>query len=166
MAHSDKNGYFSFSLQHLLDTLEFILFNTYIQFGQHLFLQDKKGIPMGGNGSSLITDLYPSWLEYKYLDILVKNKEFNLVNYLKYNCRFIDIVTPNHSCGLSTATIEYSSPSVCLCVCVSVCLPVCVHDNSKNNGSIDLKLEHIVVYENSSDEFDIGHCPSKVKVTA
>ena len=78
----------------------------------------------------------------------------------------------NYSCGLSTATIEYSCPSVCLCVClsvcvcVSVCLSVCVHDNSKNNGSVDLKLEHIVVYENSSDEFDIGHCPIKVKVTA
>ena len=74
----------------------------------------------------------------------------------------------HYSCGLSTATIEYSCPSVCLsvCVCVSVCLSVCVHDNSKNNGSIDLKLEQIVVYENSSDEFDIGHCPIKVKVTA
>ena len=75
-----------------------------------------------------------------------------------------------YSCGLSTATIEYSCPSVCLCVClsvcVSVCLSVCVHDNSKNNGSIDVKLEHTVVYENSSDEFDIGHCPIKVKVTA
>ena len=58
--------------------------------------------------------------------------------------------------------------SVCLsvCVCVCVCVSVCVHDNSKNNNSIDLKLEHIVVYENSSDEFDIGHCPIKVKVTA
>ena len=58
--------------------------------------------------------------------------------------------------------------SVCVSVCVSVgvCLSVCVHDNSKNNGSIDLKLEHIVVYENSSDEFDIGHCLIKVKVTA
>ena len=73
-----------------------------------------------------------------------------------------------YSCGLSTATIEYSSPSVCLSVCLSVCVcvSVCVHDNSKNNGSINLKLEHIVVYENSSDEFDIGHCPIKVKVTA
>ena len=67
-----------------------------------------------------------------------------------------------YSCGLSTATIEYSSLSVCLCVCLSVC----VHDNSKNNGSIDVKLEHTVVYENSSDEFDIGHCPIKVEVTA
>ena len=75
-----------------------------------------------------------------------------------------------YSCGLSTATIEYSSLSVCLSVCLSVllsvCLSVCVHDNSKNNGSIDMKLEHTVVYENSSDEFDIGHCPIKVKVTA
>ena len=51
-------------------------------------------------------------------------------------------------------------------VCVCVCLSVCVHDNPKNNGSIDLKLEHIVVYENSLDEFDIGHCPIKVNVTA
>ena len=54
--------------------------------------------------------------------------------------------------------------SVCVCVCLSVCLSVrlsvCL------SGSIDLKLEHIVVYENSSDEFDIGHCPIKVKVTA
>ena len=71
----------------------------------------------------------------------------------------------NYSCGLSTATIDYSL-SVCLSVCVSVCLSVCVHDNSKNNGSIYGKLEHTVVYENSSDEFDIGHCPIKVKVTA
>ena len=56
--------------------------------------------------------------------------------------------------------------SVCVSVCLCVCVSVCVHDNSKNNGSIDLKLEHIVVYENSSDEFDIGYCPIKFKVTA
>ena len=43
-----------------------------------------------------------------------------------------------------------------------MCVCVCVHDNSENNGSIHLKLEHIVVYENSLDEFDIGHCPIKV----
>ena len=48
--------------------------------------------------------------------------------------------------------------SVCVSVCVCVCVCVCVDDNSKNNASIDLKLEYIVVYENSSGEFDIGHC--------
>ena len=45
-------------------------------------------------------------------------------------------------------------------MCVDVC--VCVHNNSKKNGSIHLKLEHIVIYEKSSDE----HSPIKVKVTA
>ena len=49
---------------------------------------------------------------------------------------------------------------------MSVCVSECVHDNSKSNDSIHLTLKHIVVYENSSDEFDIGHCPIKVKVTA
>ena len=52
-----------------------------------------------------------------------------------------------------------------LCVCVAVCESVYTI-TQKNNGSIHLKLEHIVEYENTSDEFDIGHCPIKVKVTA
>ena len=26
-----------------------------------------------------------------------------------------------------------------------------------------MKLEHVVVYENSSDEFDIGHYPAIIK---
>ena len=59
--------------------------------------------------------------------------------------------------------------SVCLCWCLSVCLCVCVSVytiTKKNNGLINLKLEHAVVYGNSSDEFGIGHCMIKVKVTA
>ena len=55
---------------------------------------------------------------------------------------------------------------VCLSVRLTVCLSSCVHDNSKNDGSIHMKIEHNVVYENSSDEFDIGHFPIMVKVTA
>ena len=31
-----------------------------------------------------------------------------------------------YSCGLSTATIEYSCPSVCVSVCLSVRLSVCL----------------------------------------
>ena len=50
-------------------------------------------------------------------------------------------------------------------VCLSVCLSVCKHDNSKNKWSRILKFEYIEGYEKSSDEFDIGHCPIKVKVT-
>ena len=70
---------------------------------------------------------------------------------------------PHYTCGLNR---EYSSPCVCLSVCVSVCLSVCKHDNSKNKGPRILKFEYIVGYEKSLDEFDIGHCLIKVKVTA
>ena len=52
------------------------------------------------------------------------------------------------------------SMSVCLCVYV------CVHAKSKNDGSINLKLEHIIIYGNCLCEFDIGHGPIKVKVKA
>ena len=96
----------------------------------------------------------------------------NVYEMLTHQVKILILVTmpvqqsPFYSCGLSTSTIEYSSLSVCVSACLSVCLSVCVHDNSKNNGSFHLKLEHIVVYENSSDEFDIGHCPIKVTVTA
>ena len=48
-----------------------------------------------------------------------------------------------------------------MCVCVCVCL----HDNSKRNRFRDKISEYIVVYENSSDEFDIEHCQINVKVT-
>ena len=54
-----------------------------------------------------------------------------------------------------------------MCVCVRPCLCVCVflHDNSKRNRSRNTKSEYIVVYENSSDKFDIELHRIKVKVT-
>ena len=48
---------------------------------------------------------------------------------------------------------------VCVCVCVFL------HDNSKRNRSRNTKLKYIVVYENSSDEFDIELHLIKVQVT-
>ena len=66
----------------------------------------------------------------------------------------------HHICSLST---EYSCTRLSVCVCV--CLCDCVQDNSKNNLKINLQLEHIVVPGKSSDEFEIVHCPIKVKVT-
>ena len=60
---------------------------------------------------------------------------------------------------LENATIGYSLESLCVCVCVFL------HDNSKRNRSRNTKLEYIVVYENSSDKFDIELRRIKVKVT-
>ena len=64
---------------------------------------------------------------------------------------------------LEKATIWHSLESLCVCVCVCVC--VFLHDNSKRNRSRNMKLEYVVVYENSSDEFDIELCRIKVKIT-
>ena len=58
---------------------------------------------------------------------------------------------------LENATIGYSLESLCVCVFL--------HDNSKRYRSRNTKSEYIVVYENSSDEFDIELHRIKVKVT-
>ena len=58
---------------------------------------------------------------------------------------------------LENATIGYLLESLCVCVFL--------HDNSKRNPSRNTKLEYIVEYENSSDEFDIELHRIKVKVT-
>ena len=70
------------------------------------------------------------------------------------------------NCFIVIVAVYQLHYKVLMSICVSFHLCVCVHDNSKYNGSIHLKLEQVVVYENSSDEFDIGHCMIKVKVTA
>ena len=63
----------------------------------------------------------------------------------------------------------------CVCVFVCVCVPACLwcvclcvsaYTILKNNGSIHLKIEHIAVYENSSDEFEIVQFQITAKVTA
>ena len=90
-----KSGYKFHTLDHVLDSLHFILYNTYVIFGPYTFLQTK-GIPMGGNASPLIADLYLAWLDFKYLTKLVKRKDFQLVYDLASTSRYIDdIITPN-----------------------------------------------------------------------
>ena len=43
-----------------------------------------------------MADLYLSWLEYKFLNKLIKRKDFGLVDKLKYNCWYSDdIATSN-----------------------------------------------------------------------
>ena len=51
---------------------------------------------------------------------------------------------------------------VCVCACVRACMRVC--NNLKRNRSRNAKFEYIVVYESSSDEFDIRRVKVKVAV--
>ena len=61
---------------------------------------------------------------------------------------------------LQNATIEYSSESLCVCPCL--CVRVCARSLSRSRN---MRLEYIVAYEDSSNEFDIELCWIKVKVT-
>ena len=81
-------------------------------------------------------------------------------------CLCFSILTYYYSCVFGKRNYRVLV-RVCVCVCVCMCPCVCVflHDNSKRNRSRNTKLEYLVVYENSSDEFDIELHRIKVKVT-
>ena len=55
-------------------------------------------------------------------------------------------------------------PSVCVCARVSVFPCPCMI--TQKHLSRNMKFKYIVVYENSFDEFNIGHFQIKVKVSA
>ena len=101
-----QRGYKIFTLDKVLDSLNWILNNTYIRFGGKLFVQHK-GVPMGGNCSPFIADLYLAWLEFEYMSDLMKNN-YSLAKQLSYNSRYIDdILTPNVTGFLHIASMIY-----------------------------------------------------------
>ena len=142
--HNDrKNGYSIYTLDLVLDTLNFILHNSYVMFGPYIFLQTK-GIPMGGNASPLIADLYLSWLEFTYLNELVKKKKFQLVHKLKHVSRYIDdIITPNLDIFLEIAKDIYPSD-----------IPL---EASKTNGFNDTFLDLDVTVHQGCFIFKVFH---------
>ena len=85
---SNYAGYREYTIDKLLEALELSLFNTYIQFNGSIFKQIL-GIPMGGNASPFIADLYLSWCEYCYMTKVVKT-DYTLAKLLSYNCRYLD----------------------------------------------------------------------------
>ena len=88
---SSYSGYREYTIDKLLDALHLILFNTYVQFNGINFKQIL-GIPMGGNASPFIADLYLSWCEYCYMVKLSKT-DHSLARKLSYNCRYLDDIS-------------------------------------------------------------------------
>ena len=73
--------------------LDYLLFNSFVRFRPHVFKQIK-GIPMSGNASPLIADLFLANLEFRYMDKLVSSKSpdnLRMTKKLSNNSRFIDI---------------------------------------------------------------------------
>ena len=88
---SSYSGYREYTIDKLLDALHLILFNTYVQFNGINFKQIL-GIPMGGNASPFIADLYLSWCEYCYIAKISKTDR-PLAQKLSYNCRYLDDIS-------------------------------------------------------------------------
>ena len=76
-----------YSLNMIFELLEFVLYNSYIRFGGDLYKQIV-GIPMGGDTSPVIADLFLSHQEYKYM--MDKNNPINLKHALSNNKRYLD----------------------------------------------------------------------------
>ena len=70
---SDQPDYKLYTLDKLLDSLRYILYNSYVEFAGIIFLQTQ-GIPMGGNASPFIADLFLAWQEYCFMEQLSKSK--------------------------------------------------------------------------------------------
>ena len=112
---SSSNTSNSFSRDKLKEAVEYLLFNSYVKFGPYVFKQTK-GIPMGGNASPLIADLFLANLEFKYMDKLVNtrqnnedyNRNIRLARKLSNNSRYIDDILV---CGMRDINefLQYSS---------------------------------------------------------
>ena len=85
------NSFHCFDIALFKKAINFILQHTYISFGGFI-LKQTKGIPMGGNCSSPIADLYLSFQEFLYMKRLLKEKKFGLAKLLSNNNRYVDDV--------------------------------------------------------------------------
>ena len=84
-------GYHCFDHVEFKKAICYILSEVYVSFGGLVF-QQTRGIPMGGNSSPLLADLFLAHCEYKYMKDLMKSKTFNLARMLSNNTRYIDDV--------------------------------------------------------------------------
>ena len=82
----------SYDRDNLKTALDYLLFNSFVRFGPHVFKQIK-GIPMGGNATLLLADLFLANLEFKYMDKLVSSKSrenLRMAKKLNNSSRYID----------------------------------------------------------------------------
>ena len=82
-------GYRCFEIEQFKAAIRYILSEVYVSFGGLLFRQSR-GIPMGGNCSPLLADLFLSHCEFVYMNKLIKDKKFGLAKLLSFNSRYID----------------------------------------------------------------------------
>ena len=76
----------------LKTALDYLLCNGFVRLGPHVFKQIKS-IPVGGNASPLIADLFLANLEFRYMDKLVSSKSaenLRMAKKLSNSSKYID----------------------------------------------------------------------------
>ena len=114
--NTSRHGYADYTIGKLLDALRYVLFNTYVKFGSTIFKQIQ-GIPMGGNASPFIADLYLAWSEYCYMEKLSRSKldhDKNIANLLSQNSRYIDDIAIINFLGFSRIAKKIYHPTLTL----------------------------------------------------
>ena len=85
------DSYQCFDVNRFKKAVHFIVSEVFVSFGGLLFKQIK-GIPMGGNCSPLLADLFLTHCEFLFMTNLLKNKKFGLAKLLSSTSRYIDDV--------------------------------------------------------------------------
>ena len=112
----EENGHFGpvgtypansriYTVDMLIDALEFVLYNTYVQFGGYLFKQILLRHSNGGNASPFIADLYLTCNEYQF----IKKNNSSLAKQLPYAAhkKFMS------NCGKHTVWMHFPGFSKC-----------------------------------------------------
>ena len=89
MAGKTYRGHHCFDINDLKAAIKFIISEVYISFGGLAF-QQVKGIPMGGNCSPLLADLFLLHCEFQFMKSAMSDKKFHLAKLLSRTSRYID----------------------------------------------------------------------------
>ena len=88
-AHKTYDGYHCFDLSQFKDAIKFIVKEVYVVFGDIAFKQTR-GIPMAGNSSPLLADLFLMHCEFVFMKRLLADKKCGLARLLSSTTRYID----------------------------------------------------------------------------
>ena len=146
MSNEEYNGYIIFTHNTFKEAVHFIINNAYINFGGSIYKQIC-GIPMGGNSSSFIADLFLSYCEFDYC---IKNLDIIQTNFssLSYSTRYIDdICIINYTNFLNISSQIYPDS-------LTLNDESCIDSNMCNylDVNVCLKPFHTKVY-NKTDNF-------------
>ena len=88
-SYKKYNSFRCFDVHQFKEAVKFVVSEVFVLFGGIVFHQ-VKGIPMGGNCSPLLADLFLAHCEFVFMSELLKDKKFGLARLLSNTSRYID----------------------------------------------------------------------------